>query len=104
MLGAIRKVASGRPYISTEVAEQLALNLRSFDERQSHKRLTNREFEVFIMLVSGKSNTEIGNALHLSIKTVSTHKTNIMEKMGLKSVSALVHYAIEHNLISRFQQ
>lgn len=104
LVGAIRKVASGRHYISTEVAEQLALNLRSFNEKQSHKRLTNREFEVFLMLASGESNTEIGAKLHLSIKTVSTHKTNLMEKMGLKSMSALVQYAIEHNLISRLDE
>lgn len=102
LVGAIRKVASGRPYISVEVAEQLALNLRSADVGLSHKRLTDREFEVFIMLVSGKTNTEIASDLHLSIKTISTHKTNILEKMGMKTMSSMVQYAVEHNLISRF--
>lgn len=99
LVTAIRKVASGRPYISPEVAEQLALNLMAPDEKVPHKRLSDREFEIFTLLVSGKTITEIAKPLHLSVKTVSTHKTHILEKMGLSTMSAMVQYAVAHNLI-----
>ena len=94
------KVASGRPYISTEVAEQLALNIMAPSEQLLHKQLSDREFEVFTLLVSGKSITEIANGLHLSVKTVSTHKTRIMQKMGMSSLSEMVQYAVAHRLLS----
>ena len=100
LVGAIRKVASGRPYISTEVAEQLALNIMAPSEQLLHKQLSDREFEVFSHLVGGKSITEIANGLHLSVKTVSTHKTRIMQKMGMSSLSEMVQYAVAHRLLS----
>lgn len=100
LVGAIRKVALGRPYISTEVAEQLALNIMAPSEQLLHKQLSDREFEVFSHLVSGKSITEIANGLHLSVKTVSTHKTRIMQKMGMNSLSEMVQYAVAHRLLS----
>jgi DNA-binding NarL/FixJ family response regulator len=96
----IRKVASGRPYISTEVAEQLALNIMAPNEQLLHKQLSDREFEVFSLLVGGKSITEIANNLHLSVKTVSTHKTRIMQKMGMTSLSEMVQYAVAHRLLA----
>ncbi|MDQ2818887.1 MAG: response regulator transcription factor [Pseudomonadota bacterium] len=99
LVGAIRKVASGRPYISTEVAEQLALNIMAPNEQLLHKQLSDREFEVFSLLVGGKSITEIANNLHLSVKTVSTHKTRIMQKMGMNSLSEMVQYAVAHRLL-----
>src|SRR4051812_4589816 len=73
LVSAIKKVASGRPYISTKVAEQLALNIMTPTEEFLHKQLSNREFEVFTLLVNGKSITDIADLLHLSVKTVSTH-------------------------------
>jgi DNA-binding NarL/FixJ family response regulator len=100
LVGAIRKVASGRPYISTEVAEQLALNIMTPNEQLLHKQLSDREFEVFSLLVGGKSITEIANSLHLSVKTVSTHKTRIMQKMGMTSLSEMVQYAVAHRRLS----
>ena len=100
LVGAIRKVASGRPYISTEVAEQLALNIMAPNEQLLHKQLSDREFEVFSLLVGGKSITEIANNLHLSVKTVSTHKTRIMQKMGMTSLSEMVQYAVAHRLLA----
>jgi DNA-binding NarL/FixJ family response regulator len=114
LVGAIRKVASGRPYISTEVAEhlalnimtpneQLALNIMTPNEQLLHKQLSDREFEVFSLLVGGKSITEIANSLHLSVKTVSTHKTRIMQKMGMTSLSEMVQYAVAHRLLSPFK-
>jgi DNA-binding NarL/FixJ family response regulator len=103
LVSAIRKVASGRPYISMEVAEQLALNIMLPHEKLLHEQLSDREFEVFSMLVGGKSITDIADALHLSVKTVSTHKTRIMLKMGMNSLSDMVQYAVAHRLLAPFQ-
>ncbi|CAN5222982.1 response regulator transcription factor [soil metagenome] len=101
LVNAIRKVASGRPYISVEMAEEIALNSMS-DESLPHERVTDREFEILSLLVSGKTLTEIAYQLHLSVKTVSTHKANLMEKMGMKTMSDLVQYAVSQSLITRF--
>ncbi|MDF3035668.1 MAG: response regulator transcription factor [Paucimonas sp.] len=99
LLSAIRRVASGRPYISTEVAEQLAIDVMPASEHLPHKDLSNREFEVFNLLVIGKSITEIADMLHLSAKTVSTHKTRILQKMSMNSLAEMVQYAVAHHLI-----
>ena len=100
LLGAIRKVAAGRPYISMAVAEQLAIDAMPSHDTLPHKDLSNREFEVFSMLVVGKSITDIAAALHLSVKTVSTHKTRILQKMSLGSLAELVQYAIAYRLVA----
>lgn len=102
LVSAIRRVASGRPYISMEVAEQLALNIMTPNEELPHKLLSDREFEVFHLLVSGKSITEIADLLHLSVKTVSTHKTRIMQKMAMNSLSDMVQYAVAQHLLNPF--
>lgn len=101
LVSAIKKVASGRLYISAEMAEEIALNSVN-NESLPHERVTDREFEILALLVSGKTLTEIANQLHLSVKTVSTHKSNIMEKMGMKTMSELVQYAVAKSLISGF--
>jgi DNA-binding NarL/FixJ family response regulator len=95
---AIRKVASGGAYVSAEVAEQLALGAMPGSDATPHSTLSNREFEVFRMLAAGQSVTDIGAALHLSVKTVSTHKANLLQKLGLQNQSDLVRYAIRHGL------
>jgi len=96
---AIRKVAEGRPWISANVAEQLALDaMPGGDDDEPHKHLSDREFEVFQLLVGGRSVSEIAAQLHLSVKTVSTHKTRILQKMSAQSVADLVRYAIRHHL------
>lgn len=100
LLSAIRKVASGRPYISQEVAEQLALDAMPANDELPHKLLSNREFEVFTMLVTGKSITDIADLLHLSAKTVSTHKTRILYKMGMNSIAEMVQYAVAYRLLA----
>ncbi len=99
LVTALRKVASGRPYISIEVAEQLAMSAMPADSDLPHTTLSDREFEVFSHLVAGKSITEIAELLHLSVKTVSTHKTRIMLKMERNTLSDLVQYAIAHKLL-----
>ncbi len=100
LVGAIRKVAAGRPYISMQVAEQLAMDAMPLNLDQPHKALSDREFEVFNMLVLGKSITEIADALHLSVKTVSTHKTRILQKMSSTSLAELVQYAVAYGLLT----
>ncbi|MBC7404443.1 MAG: response regulator transcription factor [Cytophaga sp.] len=99
LVTALRKVASGRPYISIEVAEQLAMSAMPADNDLPHTILSDREFEVFSHLVKGKSITEIAELLHLSVKTVSTHKTRIMLKMERNTLSDLVQYAVANKLL-----
>jgi DNA-binding NarL/FixJ family response regulator len=96
---AIRKIAAGGAYISAEVAEQLALGAMPGGQgAAAHEALSDREFQVFKLLVDGVSVTDIGNRLNLSVKTVSTHKSNLMQKLGLNNQSELVRYAIKHGL------
>jgi len=95
---AIRKVASGGAFISAEVAEQLALGAMPGSEAVPHESLSNREFEVLQLLAAGVSLTDIGTRLNLSVKTVSTHKTNLMQKMGLQNQNELIRYALKHGL------
>ena len=103
LVNAIKKVASGRPYISMEVAEQLALGIMTPEKEMPHTQLSDREFEVFNLLASGKSITDIGAQLHLSVKTVSTHKSRILAKMGMHSLAEIVQYAVTQNLLAPFE-
>lgn len=98
LVQAIRKVAGGGAFISAEVAEQLALGAMPGGQPASHDSLSSREFEVFRLLAEGMSVTDIAARLNLSVKTVSTHKANLMQKMGLKNQSELVRYALKHGL------
>jgi DNA-binding NarL/FixJ family response regulator len=93
----IRKVAGGGVHISDEAATQL-VGAANGGEALPHARLSDREFEVFRLLVAGESPTGIAERLHLSIKTVSTHKTRILEKMGMENTADLVRYAVEKKL------
>jgi DNA-binding NarL/FixJ family response regulator len=98
LVSAIRRLAEGRLYISPNVAEQLALDVQPRGDEAPHKHLSDREFEVFQLLVSGRSVSDIAASLHLSVKTVSTHKTRILQKMSAASVADLVRYAIRHRI------
>jgi DNA-binding NarL/FixJ family response regulator len=95
---AIRKIAGGGAFVTPEVAEQLALGAMPGSESHPHESLSDREFEVFRLLAAGVSVTEIASRLKLSVKTVSTHKANLMQKMGLQNASELIRYAIRHGL------
>jgi DNA-binding NarL/FixJ family response regulator len=100
LIAAIRKVAAGGAFISTAVAEQLALEVMpAAAGGPPHKLLSNREYQVFQMLVMGASVSEIAERLNLSIKTISTHKARLLEKMGMTSTAELVHYAVRHRLV-----
>lgn len=95
---AIRKIAGGGAFVTADVAEQLALGAMPGSEAAAHEKLSDREFEIFRMLAAGVSVTEIASRLILSVKTVSTHKANLMHKMGLQNTTDLVRYAIKHSL------
>jgi DNA-binding NarL/FixJ family response regulator len=97
LVGAIRKVAAGGVLVSEAAAAGLLA--ASTGDGPPHSRLSDREFEVFKQLAGGVSPTEIARRLHLSVKTVSTHKTRIQEKLGLSSTAELVRYALEHQLL-----
>ena len=99
LVAAIRRIAGGGAYISPETAERLVLASNSGTDGPPHTQLSNREYEVFRALVDGKSVSDIAAALNLSVKTISTHKSRILEKMELSSQSDLVRYAIRHNLL-----
>lgn len=98
LLSAIRKVAAGGVYISPRVAELMAADLSRSAHAMPHQTLSDREFEVFTRIVRGESLTAIADALSVSIKTVSTHKSHILEKMGLANQVDLVRYAMDHHL------
>ena len=95
---ALRKIAGGGAFISAEVAEQLALGAMPGATSATHDTLSAREFEVFQLLAAGQSVTDIAVRLNVSVKTVSSHKANLMQKMSLHNQSELVRYAIRHGL------
>lgn len=99
LVAALRKIASGGLFITPAVAEALALGLQAPAEELPHKRLSDREYEVFMLLANGESVSGIAERLHLSVKTVSTHKTHVLEKMNLGSLAELVRYAVAHRLL-----
>jgi len=99
LVEAIRKIAGGGAFISAQVAEQLALGaMPGGVQAAPHEVLTEREFEVFRQLVAGVSVTDVAVRLNLSVKTVSTHKSNLMEKLGVKNQTEMVRYALRHGL------
>jgi len=98
LVAAIRKVAGGGAVISAEVAERLAQDAMPHAEGPPHRTLSDREYEVFRLLVGGKTVTEIAGVLHLSAKTISTHKARLMEKLGVDNNAELIHYALKHRL------
>ncbi len=96
---ALHKVASGGAFISAAVAEQLALGAMPQAEGLPHTTLSDREYQVYQLLVAGKAVSEIAEQLNLSVKTVSTHKARLMEKMGMTNQAELIRYAIAHQLV-----
>lgn len=98
LMQVLRKVASGGAFISTGVAEQLAMGSMLGSSCSAHERLTDREFEVFRLIAAGMSVTDIAGRLNLSAKTISTHKANLMQKMSLHNQSELIRYAIKHGV------
>ncbi|HSC78811.1 MAG TPA: response regulator transcription factor [Chitinolyticbacter sp.] len=100
IIKAIRVICAGRRYLSMELADLLASELTHPSGKRLHETLSDREFQVFFKLASGKSPTEIAEELFLSVKTVSTYRARVLEKMNLKTNADLTYYAIKNELIS----
>ncbi len=100
LVEAIEIVNSGRRYISPNVAERLADNLGTKHNRPPHEILSDREYEVFFSIVSGKTVSEIADEMFLSVKTISTYRSRILKKMGLKNNSALTLYAVKNKILN----
>lgn len=98
LVNAIRKVYSGGRYVSPQLAERLAADLASHSDAPPHEELSDREYQVMVMIGSGKMITEIAIELNLSAKTVSTYRTRILEKMRMRSNAELTHYVVTHQL------
>ncbi len=96
---AVRTVSRGRKYITPTVAELLADQLHAGADKPLHEQLSEREFQVFLRLAQGETIGVIADSLSLSVKTVSTYRTRIMEKMSLESNSDLTYYALKNGLI-----
>ncbi len=99
IVNAIRTIYSGRKYITPALADIIAEELQNPSEKVPHELLSDREFEVLCMLAIGKPVVEIAASLSLSESTVSTYRMRILQKMGLKTNSDLIHYGIEHGLV-----
>jgi len=99
LLMAIKKVLSGGKYITASIAERLLSDLEPEPTQSLHERLSDREYQVLCLIASGKTVSEIADQLALSVKTVSTHRTHILEKMRMKTNAELTNYAIKHGLV-----
>jgi DNA-binding NarL/FixJ family response regulator len=99
LVDAIRKVARGGKYVSPAIAEKLAYDVDSSAEKQPHDKLSPREFQILCLIASGKTVKEIAAELSLSVPTISTYRTRILEKMEMKTNAQLTHYAFKNNLV-----
>jgi two-component system invasion response regulator UvrY len=99
LITAIRKISQGRKYITPSLAERLASEFEADSEKPLHDILSDREYQVLSMIAGGKTLTHIAKELSLSIKTVSTYRTRIMEKMKMKTNAEVMHYVIKHQLL-----
>jgi DNA-binding NarL/FixJ family response regulator len=100
IITAIRAIANGKRYISSILAELMTNEITQPKDKMLHETLSEREFQVFFKLASGQTATEIAQELFISVKTVSTYRTRILEKMSLKNNADLTYYAIKNALIS----
>jgi DNA-binding NarL/FixJ family response regulator len=99
LVKAVRKVIAGGKYVSPSFAEKLALRVTAPQTDEPHKKLSDREYVVMTMLASGTTLTQIGKILSLSIKTISTYRSRIMQKMRLENNAELTRYALKHRLV-----
>jgi two-component system invasion response regulator UvrY len=99
LITAIRKVAAGKKYVTSTLAEKLVSRLQIDTERPLHEILSDREFQVICMIGAGKTVKQIGERLFLSEKTISTYRSRILKKMSMKNNAELMHYAIKYELV-----
>jgi two-component system, NarL family, invasion response regulator UvrY len=95
---AIRTIASGKKFVSHDFIDQINLNTLSFNDSSVEGPLSNREFQIMSMISTGKTVKEIANTLSLSVKTVSTHRAHILEKLKLKNNAEIMRYALENHI------
>jgi two-component system, NarL family, invasion response regulator UvrY len=99
LINAVKKIATGRKYVSSSLAEKLAFNLEVDTEKPIHECLSNREFQVMCMIASGKTVTNIAEELSLSVNTISTYRVRVMDKLKMTTNSELTRYAIKNQLV-----
>ncbi len=99
LIEAIRRVAAGRKYISADVAEQLALEIERDEDKPLHQKLSDREYQVMCLIASGKAVGQIAEELAISVSSVSTMRSRILKKFGMKSNAEITRYAIKHDLV-----
>jgi two-component system invasion response regulator UvrY len=99
LVTAIRQVASGKKYVSPTLAMELANAITDDSERPPHEKLSDREYQTLVMIASGKTLTQIGEELNLSVKTVSVYRARLLEKMRMKNNAELTHYGLKHGLV-----
>jgi two-component system invasion response regulator UvrY len=99
LIAAIRKVSQGGKYVSSSLAEKLAVYLETDHEKPVHELLSDREYQVMLMIASGKTVKQIADELSLSVKTISTYRSRTLRKMGMKNNAELTYYAIKHALV-----
>ena len=99
LVAAVHKIAAGKKYISSTVAESLASHLETNSEKLLHETLSDREFEIMCLIASGLTVKDIACELSLSMKTVSTHRIHILRKMEMENNSQLIHYALQNHLV-----
>jgi len=99
LIAAIRKVCSGGKYVTSSLAENLAVYLETDADRPPHERLSDREYQVMLMIASGKTVSSIADELSLSVKTISTNRSRALRKMGMKTNAEMTYYAIKHGLV-----
>lgn len=98
LVTAVSRLLRGGKYFGPEVLERVALGLHPDRDERPHERLSDREYEVLRMIGSGKTVSEIASALTLSVKTVSTYRARVLDKMGMRTNAELTHYAVRHGL------
>ena len=99
MVRAVHKVIGGGKYVSATLAEKLAFDLQTDTERPPHESLSDREYQVMCMIASGKTVKQIAEELVLSIKTISTYRARILEKLNMKNNAEMTHYAVKNGLV-----
>jgi DNA-binding NarL/FixJ family response regulator len=99
LVEAIRKVSQGRKFVSQALMEKMAMELSEQSDKLPHELLSPREFQIFFQIASGKTTKEIASDLSLSVPSINTYRLRIFEKLGMKNISQLTHYAFQHKLI-----
>ena len=99
LVKALRKIVAGGKYVGQSLAEKLAVNVDANMDRAPHEALSDREFQVLRLLASGKTVSEIADELSLSVKTISTYRSRILDKMKMKNNAELMRYALQHKVV-----